>query len=126
LIRYKTLVLQERKNRKNYPEQSSMSYFVPPNDEKAILQAYRNEMNEIEKITGDEVEDISDVKYYIKKLKEENEKLTKEIEELKKGVDKTLWRRLYLTEEALSNIKSAIDFVDGADLKNDDAFPEGM
>jgi predicted RNase H-like nuclease (RuvC/YqgF family) len=103
-----------------------MSYFVPPNDEKAILQAYRNEMNEIEKITGDEVEDISDVKYYIKKLKEENEKLTKEIEELKKGVDKTLWRRLYLTEEALSNIKSAIDFVDGADLKNDDAFPEGM
>jgi len=48
-----------------------------PVNEKVILEAYRNEMKEIEKITGDEVEDIVDVKYYINKLKEEIEQLKK-------------------------------------------------
>jgi cell division protein FtsB len=57
-------------------------------------------------------------------LEKENEKLKKEIEKLKEGVDKTLWRRLYLAEEALSNIRGMIDFVDDADLKDDDAFPD--
>lgn len=48
-----------------------MPKYTDPCDHKTILDAYRKEMDEIQKLAPNDIEDISDVKGYIRKLQEE-------------------------------------------------------